>query len=271
MKIGILILSILLFTLNIFAQDISQSNVPAVVLNSFQLKYPNAEYVSWKLEGANYKINYKINSKVHELIITIKGKILSHSQDLYISEIPKAVLEAIGTKVPFFDLHDSDLYEIGDSLFYQIRFKHDGKNHFFWINEKGKLLKYRKELNNSEIPSEILSLIKNKYGKIDIDQAKYVEDNEQIFYVIRGEINDSDHVFTISQNGNILEHTQDLKKSEIPSSVKNALSKNYKGYDIRYADLKEENGIIFYILRMQKSKEKFYLKFNSKGELLKKE
>ena len=41
--IGLLI--IVFFAGNIFAQNISQSNIPAVVLNSFQLKFPNAESI----------------------------------------------------------------------------------------------------------------------------------------------------------------------------------------------------------------------------------
>ncbi len=57
--------------------------------------------------------------------------------------------------------------------------------------------------------------------------AKYVEEPEKTIYIIRGEINDYDHVFTFDPDARILKHSQDLAKSEIPESILNAVNKSY--------------------------------------------
>ncbi len=104
MKRIIGLLALTLFAGNTFAQEISQRNVTAVVLNAFQLKFSNATDVKWKLEKGNYHIDFEVNNKDNELIMSDRGIILQHLQDLYVSEIPKVVLETIKSKVAFFDV-----------------------------------------------------------------------------------------------------------------------------------------------------------------------
>ena len=265
------IIGLLVFTLllgSTFAQSISQSNVPAVVLNAFQLKFPNADDVKWKLEKGNYRVDYKVNHKLNKLTMDFKGNVLKHVQDLYISEIPKAVLATIQSRVAYFDVNDADRQEEKGKVTYAINFKIDGKKHYFWIEENGKLVKYRKELKESEVPASIANLIKTKYGPFDFDRAKYVEETAKTIYILRGEINDYDHVFTFDHKATLLKHNQDLRNSEIPVPVLNAATAAYNGYEIRDADLLEERGKAVYILKMKKSKEKVRITFNPNGKIL---
>lgn len=264
--IGLVI--IVLIAGNAFSQNISQGNIPAVVLNSFQLKYPNAEDVSWKLEKGNYRIKFEVNGKFNELYLDYRGNELKYHQDLWGSEVPESVLKTIKSKVKYFDLEDADMIKEGNEIVYEINFEIDGKDHDFWINEKGELLKYRKELKDSEIPLSIVSLINEQYGTLDIDDSKYVEEGEKIIYIIRGEINDKDHVFTVDNNATILKHTQDLREEEIPAPVLNAARKAYVGYDIRDEDLIEEGGKTIYILRMRKSRDDVHVTFSPDGKIL---
>lgn len=264
--IGIILL--VFFAESSFAQDIHQSNIPAVVLNSFQVKFPNAEDVSWKQEGGNYHIKFKANRKFNELYMDYRGTVLKYHQDLWGSEVPESVLNTIKSRVKYFDLNDADLIKEGKDIVYEINFEIDGKDHDFWIDEKGELLKYRKELKDSEIPLSIINLINNKYGKLDIDQSKYVEENRKIIYIIRGEIHDMDHIFTVDDKGSLLKHEQDLRDNEIPIAILQTLKASYKDYDLRDADLIEEGGKTIYIMRIKKSKENIYVTFNPNGKIL---
>ncbi len=264
--IGLII--IVLFAGNIFGQNINQSNIPAVVLNSFQLKYPNAEDVNWKLEKGNYRIKFEVNGKFNELYLDYRGNELKYHQDLWGSEVPESVLKTIKSKVKYFDLNDADLIKEGNEIVYEINFEIDGKDHDFWINEKGELLKYKKELKDSEIPLSIVNLINEQYGTLDIDNSKYVEESGNIIYIIKGEINDKDHAFWIDNKTTLIKHTQDLREEEIPAPVLNAARKAYNGYDIRDEDLIEEGGKTIYILRMRKSRDNIYVTFSPDGKIL---
>lgn len=256
------------FAESLFAQNINQSNIPAVVLNSFQLKYPNADDVRWKLEEGNYHIKFKVNSKFNELYLDYRGNVLKYHQDLWGSEVPGSVLETIKSRVEYFDLNDADLIKEGNEIVYEINFEIDGKNRDFWIDKKGKLLKYRKELEDSEIPLGIVNLINSKYGKLDIDRSKYVEENGKIIFIIRGEINDMDHIFTVDNKESVLKHEQDLRDNEIPNAILLILKESYKDYDIKDAYLLEEGGNTIYTLKMRKSKGNVYVIFSPEGKIL---
>lgn len=265
--IGLLIFSF--FIGNISAQDINQRNVPAVVLNAFQLKFPNASDVDWELENGNYHIDFELNNKDNEAVLDYRGKLLKHKQDLYISEIPKNVLETIKSKVQFFDIKDADLLTENGETVYKINFEIDDKDHDFWISENGKLLKYIWELRDNEVPETILSTIKNNYGSLDIDDANYIENKGKVTYYLKGEINDKDHKFIYDKNGRLLKHDQDLRNSEIPAPVMNTVREGYKDYEIRDADLTEENGKTTYDIELKKSKDRIHVILNTDGKILK--
>jgi uncharacterized membrane protein YkoI len=251
---------------NIFAQKIDQKNVPAVILNSFQVKFPTADDVEWRLDKGNYRVNFEVNDKDHELRLDDRGKIVKHEQDLYVSEIPKVVLETIRGKVPFFDVEDADkIYENGKTTF-EINFEIDDKDHDFWISEKGKLLKYEKELKRSEVPEPIWSYIKT-YGKLDVEHTEYGEENGRGIYWIDGDINDKEHDFYFTEKGKLISRTQELRKNEIPAGILNAIKTKYNGCEIRNALLKEDNSSASYEIQLRKSRERITLTFNRKGEL----
>lgn len=263
-----LIILILVFVQNLFAQNISQRDIPAVILNSFQLKYPNSVDVNWKKNNKNYQIDYHVNSKLHRLIMDFKGNILKHSQDLYISEVPEAVQKTILTRLDYFDMHDADKYEEDGKITYEIRFKKEGNNHFFWINEEGILLKYRRELSNNELPKIIVDFINANYGKIDVKRSKYVEENGKIIYIIRGKINENDHLFTINNKAQLQKHYKDLPNDEIPAPILKTIEETYKEFSIQDADLVEEGETTTYILKLQRSKKQIYINFNKDGKIL---
>lgn len=254
---------------NIFAQKIDQKNVPAVILNSFQVKFPTADDVDWRLDKGNYRVNFEVNDKDHELRLNDRGKIVKHKQDLYVSEIPKNVLETIKSKVQFFDIKDADLLTENGETVYKINFEIDDKDHDFWISENGKLLKYIWELRDNEVPETILSTIKNNYGSLDIDDANYIENKGKVTYYLKGEINDKDHKFIYDKNGRLLKHEQDLRNSEIPAPVMNTVREGYKDYEIRDADLTEENGKTTYDIELKKSKDRIHVILNTDGKILK--
>lgn len=261
----------LMFTVlctNIFAQSIKQNNVPAEVLHAFQLKIPDANDVKWKVEKGTCFVTCKVNGKNNKLTLDDRGKIIRHSQDLYTSEIPSNVLATIQSKVGYYDLDDASRYEEGNNITYEINFKNDGKNQLFLISDEGRLLKFRKELKDSEVPVSHLDLIQTEYGTLEPDRAKYLEESGKSIHIIRGEIDDYEHMFTIDHKSNIIEHHQDLRHSEIPVPILNTVKDQYSGYEIRDADLKEAGRKAEYKIKMKKSRKTVYVILNKKGKIL---
>ena len=250
------------------AQSVSQNDVPAVVLNAFQLKFPNAEDMKWKLSKGNYQVEFRIKGKPHLLKMDERGKLVEHTQDLFVSEIPAQVMNTIASRAAYYDIHDADRHESPGQVIYEINYKIEGKNQLFLIGEDGVLLKYRKELQNSEVPPELLELIKTAYGPLDLDRGKFVEEPGLAIYIIRGEIHDHKHVFTFDAGQTMLRHQQDLRDSEIPSPVMETFHREYPGYEIRDANLLEEGMTATCTLKIRKSRDTRYITLDTKGLIL---
>ncbi len=268
MKSIISLILFILFTCSAFAQKISQSNVPAVVLNNFQLKYPNADDVNWKLDRGKYTIDLKLNSKSARLTMDYKGNVLELAQEMFLSEIPKSVLDIIRKKISNFDIEKAEKYSTGGKVSYEIQCKVDGKDNFFWINAKGELVKYRKELKDSELPSEIAKLINDQFGIFDLDRSKYVEGNGYANYIIRGEISGMEQAFWYTNTAILIRHTQDLRNNEIPEAIMNVLKSNYSDYEVRDADMIDERGKKTYVIVLRKLRTRINLTFNSNGKII---
>jgi len=251
-----------------YSQEIQQRNVPAVVLNAFQLKFSNSTDIEWKSEKGNYRVEFEVNNKDNEVLIDNKGIILRHLQDLYVSEIPKFVLETIQSKIAFFDVSDADKLEDGGKITYKVNLEINDKKNEFVTDERGKLLIYTKELRDSEVPVQIMALIKTKYGTPDIDDAWYSEENGTINYRINGEINDLDHTFLFNDKTTLLKHEQELRINDVPANVLKSAKTAYSGYEIKNPSISEDGGKISYYLEMKKSKERIIVSFNQSGTIL---
>ena len=268
MKRTILLSLLTIIALCTYAQDIDQKNVPAVVLNAFQLKFANADDVDWELEKGNYHVEFEINNKNHDVLLDDRGNVLRHEQDLWESEIPAAVMASIRSKCMFFDIDDADKKEEGGKVIYYINFEIDNKDFDFLIDEKGTLLMFEQELKKSEIPAPILNTIMTQYGSFDLDDADLLEEGAKVLIKLKGEIDDKDHFFLFDGNNKMLWHTQDLRNSEIPLPVMNAIPSLYPGYEIRDADKIEEGGKTTYDIQLRKSKERINILFDEKGNVL---
>ncbi|MFC2115965.1 PepSY-like domain-containing protein [Bacteroidota bacterium] len=251
-----------------YAQDIEQKNVPAVLVNAFQLKFANTEDVDWELKEGVYLVDFELNDKDNTVWMDDKGNILKHKQELWESEVPGYVIATIRSKCEFFDLNDAERTEEGDKVVYYINFERGSKDCDFWLDGKGNLIKFKQELKKSEIPETILTSIRNQYGSFDIDDAEKTEAGGKVIIKLDGEINDKDHSFWFDAKVSMLKHTQDLRNSEIPVPVMKSISSLYTGYEIRDADKIEEGGKTTYDLELRKSKEKIHVIFDQKGEVL---
>ena len=265
MKRRILILVFTLFISYCFAQNISQRNVPAVVLNSFQVTFPNADDVSWMLKNGNYQVKCKVNNKRNEVIMDYRGRMINHRQNIYVSEIPKPVFETLRSKGTSFDVTNAEKVVENGKIIYEIDYRSSGKRQSFWINQMGHLLKYRKELNDDEIPASITNYIKAKYPPFDrIDWARYIEENGKSYYTVAGR----GHVFFFDDTLNVFEHHQDLQESNIPPAIMKTIKQSYNGYDIKDADMIDKRGVVTYIIRLRKSGKDVFATLNPEGRIL---
>lgn len=105
------------------AQDISQSQVPSLVVNNFQQAFPKALDVEWELDGENYKVEFEtgVTGKDHNTWYDKTGKLLRHKEEISKSDLPQKVLTKINTEFKSYRVIDVNKITEGDKVTYTLK------------------------------------------------------------------------------------------------------------------------------------------------------
>ena len=103
-----------------FAQDIAQQNVPSVVVNAFQQKFPNQTAVEWELKKGLYEAEFEVKTLDHSVYIDSTGKIVKHKQEIPVSELPAAVTASIQKNFSGYKVDDAKKIEAGSKVIYKV-------------------------------------------------------------------------------------------------------------------------------------------------------
>ena len=108
------------------SQDIPQKEVPSLVLNALQTKYPNTGQVDWELKGDVYKAEFEVGSREHDLWIDKTGNITKHKEDFPKSELPQAITQKLQSEFKDYKIDDADKIEEDGKVTYEVDL--DGKD-----------------------------------------------------------------------------------------------------------------------------------------------
>lgn len=103
-----------------FAQDIAQKDVPAVVVNAFQQKFPNQANVEWELKRGLYEAEFEIKTMDHSVYLDSTGKVVKHKQEIAETELPAAVMATIKKDFAGYKLEDPKKIEEGTTVTYKV-------------------------------------------------------------------------------------------------------------------------------------------------------
>lgn|SRR5690606_33865482 len=127
---------------NIFAQDIPQSQVPSLVLNSFQQKYPKAYDVEWELKGDLYKVEFEKSLLGDDVEVWFdkSGKVVRSKEEISKSELPKAVLDKIDAEFKASIIKDVEKFNENGTISYKVEIKTIREEWDVLFDEKGNIL-----------------------------------------------------------------------------------------------------------------------------------
>jgi len=103
-----------------FAQDIAQQNVPSVVVNAFQQKFPDQTAVEWELKKGLYEAEFEVKTLDHSVYIDSTGKIVKHKQEINVNELPAAVTTSIQKNFSGYKIEDPKKIEAGSKVIYKV-------------------------------------------------------------------------------------------------------------------------------------------------------
>lgn len=124
------------------AQDISQSQVPSVVVNEFNKEFPKATDLEWEMDGSLYNVEFEVGWNIeHEVWYNAEGKMLKHKEEISISELPKAVSNRIQTDFSGYSIDDLERITDNGKIVYKMELKSLMQTDWdIVINSEGKVL-----------------------------------------------------------------------------------------------------------------------------------
>lgn len=120
-----------------------------------------------------------------------------YAQDLLPSQVPSLILNSFNRSFP--DARDVDWEKEGK--LYQVEFERQRRDHDVWLDEKGKIVRQKQDINPRALPQEVKRAVKTKYGNARIDDAEKIIDGNQTRYKIEVDTRDGDREFYMDQKG----------------------------------------------------------------------
>ncbi|MBO0936382.1 PepSY-like domain-containing protein [Fibrella sp. HMF5335] len=105
---------------SVTAQKLKANQVPAPVQQAFKGKFARATDIDWKKEGNQYKASFDMGDVDHDVFYNAAGKLVSHSYEIKVAELPAAVQAAAKTNFPKHKLDDPERVETNGTVTYKV-------------------------------------------------------------------------------------------------------------------------------------------------------
>src|SRR6478609_1355957 len=141
MKKILLPLLFLGLSLGSFAQDLTVSQVPVPVMNTFNTKFSKALNVKWQRAGLFYDVRFVLGVADHYASIDSVGTVLRHEYDISSRSLPKPVLDNLIANYGRFKVEDVQRIDVGRTTTnYLVQIKFDSEQYKVTFDQNGKEL-----------------------------------------------------------------------------------------------------------------------------------
>lgn len=105
--------------------DISVSDIPAQVLNSFNEKYPGIS-VQWEKDVNSYKAEFRLNGKDADAWFSTNGDWVRTEVDILKTDLPQVVVDAVQKAYEGYVIDDADWIETPSQNYYDVDIEKGG-------------------------------------------------------------------------------------------------------------------------------------------------
>ena len=120
MKALTLTLALTIFSLLAIAQEIKETEVPSVVMNSFKGQFGDAQKAGWEKLNDKYEVEFEQGTTERGAVLDASGKVLMLKQEIANTEIPAAVSNAIKQNYKSYDLEEAEKIEYEGKTYYEV-------------------------------------------------------------------------------------------------------------------------------------------------------
>ena len=127
---------------------------------------------------------------------------------------------------------------------------------------------YAQKISEDKVPAMVVTNFKKQFAKASKPQWEMEEADFEVNFKNNG----VEYSAKYDKQGNWLETEQEIKNTELPAAVKNAIEKEFPKAEIEESEkVSYPNQASVYELEIEHGKQKFEVQFSAEGKLLKKE
>lgn len=140
MRLTIVLTAFLLLATNGVFAETKDPEVPKVIIDAFNEKFPDAKDVEWEKDDLNYEADFEYGGYEYEVTYSADGTWLETKKEIDVKEIPEKVLSAFKLLYPKAKIVEVEEVETPKSKFYEIEYKRRWKKREVIFDSYGKQL-----------------------------------------------------------------------------------------------------------------------------------
>jgi uncharacterized membrane protein YkoI len=124
------------------AQDLHQSQVPSLTVNSFQKSFPKAFDIEWEQDGEHYKVEFETGllGTDHTIWYNKTGKVIRHKEEISKSKLPQKVLAKINSNFRGYRVDEVEKIAEGGKIIYTLELESLTKEWKVAFDSEGNIL-----------------------------------------------------------------------------------------------------------------------------------
>ncbi len=139
-KLHFLILLFITISFTSCDNDITMSEVPSIVENTFKSKFVQAKNVEWEFANNIYEVSFEIENVDHDALLDSSGNLLKYKYKIDGTAVPQSVRTFLKENYPQEKWNDAEYIEDKDSKYYQIELDGFFTDKKLVVDSSGKLL-----------------------------------------------------------------------------------------------------------------------------------
>ncbi len=120
MKALTLALALSTFSFFAMAQEIKETEVPSVVMNSFKNQFTDAQKAGWEKLNDKYEVEFEQGTTERGAVLDASGKLLMLKQEITNAEVPAPVANAIKQNYGSYNLDEAEKIEYNGQTYYEV-------------------------------------------------------------------------------------------------------------------------------------------------------
>jgi uncharacterized membrane protein YkoI len=283
-------------------QDLTDTlPVPVAIKTSFNTKYPNATKVVWysyvpdptRPDPAAW--NYNMDASDYYVVFNWddfdyvawydNGTWIRSTKHIDNTELPDPVSRVINSQYPGYIITDVDFEtDMGQSL-YEVKLEKGSSKWNVHVNPQGAILKKKeRKMSNATVTTELMTDFESRFPnssnvvwyaylpdeRVEVMPTDWDYNMDASDYEVRFISDGTEYVAWYDNGRWVRSESYMFDVSKLPSSVNNAIRRDYSGYTIKDVDREDNAQGILYEVEIVKGSDKCKIHYSADGAIVKK-